>query len=141
MEKKPKLVMMKGLPLSGKTEWAKAWVSASHDRIRVSWSDMMGLMGERRGKDQRVLAFEAAVHLTVQALKSGVSVVLDEMNLDGTTWGIFQLRAQQCKAVMEWHNMKVSAEECKRRNAELGHPVSDMEIDRLDELFGEWLKR
>ena len=118
MERKPTLLMMKGLPCSGKTEWALAWVAA-----------------------RRVLAFETAIHLMLQALKAGNDVVIDECNLIGYTIGLFVARAQMVGATVKWHTMETTPEECKRRNAAAGHPVDDMEIDRLAKAYAPWLKQ
>lgn len=133
--------MMKGLPLSGKTEWALAWANEQHDRIRVSWSDILRSMGDKFRRERRPLAFDAALRLMCCALRNGVDVVVDECNLHGSEWGLFCSRAQQCGANIEWHTMDVGVEECKRRNALLGHPVADMELDRLAERWKDWLKK
>ena len=139
MERKPTLLMMKGLPLSGKTEWALGWVAKGRNRVRVSWTDIMATLG-RKSRDRRLLAYETSTHLMVQAMKRGCDVVLDEMNLDSRTFATFMARAQMLGARVEWHNMKKSCEECKRRNAQAGHPVDDMEIERLAHEFGVWLE-
>jgi predicted kinase len=107
--------------------------------VRVSWSDILKTLG-RHTRDRRLLAFEAAAHLMVQALKRGFDVVLDEMNLDGSEVGVFMTRAQMMNCRVEWHNMNQTAEQCKRRNAERGHPVDDMEIERLAHDYANWLK-
>lgn len=140
MERKPTLLMMKGLPLSGKTEWALAWVAKGRNRVRVSWTDIMATLG-RKSRDRRLLAYETATHLMVQAMKRGCDVVLDEMNLDSRTFSAFMTRAQMLGARVEWHNMKKSCEECKRRNAQMGHPVDEMEIERLAHKFALWLEQ
>ena len=140
MERKPKLLMMKGLPCSGKTEWAMQWVAKGRNRVRVSWTDIMATLG-RKSRDRRLLAFETATHLMVQALKRGCDVVVDECNLDARTFGLFMARAQMVGARVEWHNMHKTVEECKRRNAQRGHPVDDMEFDRLAHDFGPWLEK
>ena len=139
MERKPTLLMMKGLPLSGKTEWAEKWVASGRSRVRVSWTDIMRSCG-RKSRDRRLLAFETATHLMVQALKRGNDVVLDECNLNPTTFSVFMARAQMMKCRVEWHNMNVSLDEAKRRNARLGHPVDDMEIERLAHEYAVWLE-
>ena len=139
MERKPTLLMMKGLPLSGKTEWAEKWVAKGRNRVRVSWTDIMRSCG-RKSRDRRLLAFETATHLMVQALKRGNDVVLDECNLNPTTFSVFMARAQMMKCRVEWHNMNVSLDEAKRRNARLGHPVDDMEIERLAHEYAVWLE-
>jgi len=131
---------MKGLPCSGKTEWALNWVAKGRNRIRVSWTDIMATLG-RKSRDRRLLAFETATHLMVQALKRGNEVVLDECNLNAQTIGFFMGRASMLGANVEWHNMKKSCEECKRRNAQMGHPVDDMEIERLAQQYRVWLEQ
>ena len=73
MERKPTLIMLKGLPLSGKTEWAEKWVAKGRNRVRVSWTDIMRSCG-RKSRDRRLLAYETATHLMVQALKRGNDV-------------------------------------------------------------------
>ena len=106
----------------------------------MSWTDILATMG-RKTRDKRLLAFETATHLMVQALKRGCDVVLDEENLNGFEVGIFMARAQMMKAKVEWHNMNQTAEQCKRRNAQRGHPVDDMEIERLAREFAAALKQ
>ena len=140
MERKPTLLMMKGLPLSGKTDWAEKWVASGRNRIRVSWSDIMKTCG-RKSRDRRLLAFETATHLMVQALKRGNDVVLDECNLNPATFSLFLGRASILGARVEWHNMDVSLDESKRRNAQMGHPVDDMELERLAHDHAAWLKQ
>ena len=76
MEQKPTLLLMKCLPCSGKTEWALRWVEGKHNRVRVSWTDILKSIG-RKSRDRRLLAFETAIHLMLQALKNGFDVVLD----------------------------------------------------------------
>ena len=98
------------------------------------------MMGERFRKERRILAVDCALRLLHTAMKEGKSVVLDECNLHGASFGIFIARAQQMGARIEWHNMNVSVEECKKRNAELGHPVSDFLIDRYAEKYSIWLE-
>ena len=140
MQQKPTLLLMKGLPCSGKTEWALRWVAGKHNRVRVSWTDILKSIG-RKSRDRRLLAFETAIHLMLQALKNGFDVVLDECNLSGYAVGLFIARAQMAGADIEWHTMDISAEEGKRRNAAAGHPVEDMEIDRLAKVYDLWLKQ
>lgn len=131
--------MMKGLPCSGKTEWAERWVSKGRNRVRVSWTDIMATLG-RKTRDRRLLAFETATHLTAQALQQGMDVVVDEMNLNPATFSMFLARAAKAGATVEWHNMRQTPDECKRRNAQRGHPVDDMEIERLSQEWQQWLE-
>lgn len=134
------LVIVKGLPLSGKTEWAMNWAS-DKGRVRVSWSDMLQMVGRGTSRVLRPLVVDAACRLMCQSLREGLDVVLDECNLYPPEFQPFLVRAQMLHARVEFHVCEATAEECKRRNAQLGHPVSDMLIDRLAEVYGCWLKQ
>jgi hypothetical protein len=98
-------------------------------------------MGDKFRRERRPLAFDAAMRLMCCALRQEMDVVLDECNLLGTEYGLFIARAQQLHANIEWKTMGVDVKECKRRNALLGHPVADMELDRLAERWQDWLKK
>lgn len=139
MKQTQKLLMMKGLPCSGKTEWAYKWAESKRNRVRISWTDIMNSIG-RKTRERRILSIEATVHLMIQSIKSGFDVVLDECNLNPLTFNIFITRALFLGCQIEWHNMNKNIDECKRRNAELGHPVDDMEIERLYKEWKVWLE-
>lgn len=146
MEQKPTLLLLRGLPFSGKTDYALQWVDKDPlRRVRVSWSDIMLSLGSRHNAVRRILAFEGACHVMLAALRDGVSVCLDEENLDGLTWGVFATRAAQLGARVEWHTMPTTAAECERRAAEvisdeqtLRRAVTD--IRRKADVFAALLK-
>lgn len=133
--------MMKGLPFSGKTEWATKWANEKANRLRLSWSDLLTMMGDRYRRERRPIAFDGMLRMMTTALHEGKDVVIDECNLNGFEWGLIVVRAQECKAKVEWHTMKTTAEECKRRARAAGSHISDMEIDRLAQRWEVWLKQ
>lgn len=139
---------MKGLPFSGKTEWATEWADSDPvNRLRLSWTDTLRMMGDRRNRYRRVVAFEGCVHMMADALRNGLSVVIDEENLDSITWSLFVTRAQQLHARVVWHNTRATADECKQRMLQYFDSDSDdarrhvLDIDRKASLFAEWLKQ
>ena len=131
---------MKGLPKSGKTTWAKAWAAAQHNRLRVSWTEILMMMGKEFRKERQTIAYDAAVRIMKNAIRNGQDVVVDECNLYGSEWGLFVGFAQQAGATVEWHTMKTSVEECCRRNAEAGYPLLEEQIVSLGEKYAAWLK-
>ena len=137
----PKLIMMKGLPFSGKTQWATEWANAKPNRLRLSWSDLLKMMGGREQREKRVIAYDGMLRMMCCALRAGNDVVIDECNLNGLEWGVIIARAQLCHAKVEWQTMKTTAEECKEKARAVDSPISDMEIDRLAKRFDVWLKQ
>lgn len=55
--------MMKGLPCSGKTEWATEWVNKKTNRVRLSWSDVLLTIGDRFRGEHKLLAFEGFLRM------------------------------------------------------------------------------
>jgi predicted kinase len=77
------LLITRGLPGSGKTTWAKAWVTEDPDhRARINRDDTRSaLHGGHRGRateDQVTIATHAAI---TALLASGTSVISDDTNL------------------------------------------------------------
>ena len=146
MEQRPTLIMMKGLPFSGKTEWATKWASEDPTRrIRLSWSDFLRSTG-RANRYRHVVAFEGICHMMLTALRLGMDVCIDEENLDGVMWGVFVARAQQEHARVIWQTIRATPVECKQRAVKYyvgGENCRRVcqDIDRKAELFGPWLEK
>lgn len=81
-----RIVLTRGIPASGKSTWAKAWVAESPEsRIRLNRDEMRAMLAGRpagrftNAGEKRVTAMQ---HQTARdALKSGVDVVVDDTNL------------------------------------------------------------
>ena len=77
-----------------------------------------------------------------RALREGKTVILDELNLYGPSFSLLFGVAQKCKARAEFHLVKCSAEECKRRCSLAGGSTADlMKIDMLAEKYALVLKK
>lgn len=138
--------MLKGLPCSGKTEWARRWADADPThRVRLSWTETMRQLG-RHTRHRRLIAFEGCIHMMQQALSLGLDVCIDEENLDAALWTPFQARAQRACARTEWHTMKATADECKKR-AVAACPDDDslkraiIDIGYKADIYERWLKK
>lgn len=84
----PKLIITRGIPASGKTTWARAWVAEDiENRARVNRDDLraMTLDGEfKQGvTEQRIIASRDA--LVKALLGRGLDVVVDDTNLPNRT--------------------------------------------------------
>ena len=82
---KPQILVLSGLPASGKSTLAREWVAEDPDgRIRINWDDMrLARYGPdwRFNRKEENLMKEASYEMAVKALKSGLSVVVDNTNL------------------------------------------------------------
>ncbi len=83
-----KLVIMRGLPASGKSTWAKDWVAEDvHTRVRINRDDLRGMVhnGEYQGHLTESKILKARDVLIASFLRQGVDVVCDDTNLPSRT--------------------------------------------------------
>lgn len=75
------LVICKGLPASGKSTWAKAWVLESpKTRIRVNRDDIRRMLGPYWVPSREDLVTEYEQDMVTTALRNGYSVIVDATN-------------------------------------------------------------
>lgn len=78
------LVITRGLPGSGKSTWAKQWVSEDRaNRVRINRDDLRTMVDDgefvEKVTESRIVTLRDAMIL--QALRKGLSVVVDDTNL------------------------------------------------------------
>lgn len=120
---KPQLILTRGIPASGKTTWAKAWVEEDPERrIRLNRDDLRQMLhGKRHGltyaQEQGITEIQRAT--ARDALARGVSVVVDDTNL----------RARFAREWMALHpvtfqDFEISLEVALVQNMRREHPVA-----------------
>lgn len=79
--KKQQLVLTKGLPGSGKSTWAKAWVQEDpKNRVRVNRDDIRHMLGPYWVPTREKLVDGIEESTILMALMKGYSVVVDATN-------------------------------------------------------------
>ncbi len=98
------LILTRGIPASGKSTWAKTWVLAGRNRVRVNRDDIrMQLFNKEFGVDElAVTAVEDA--MVDAALKAGNSVVVDDCNIQ-------RKYINRLAAIGHKHNARVSVKQ------------------------------
>lgn len=127
------IVITRGLPASGKSTWAKQWVTEGEKRVRINRDDYRRMLFNKCG-GECTGAEEQAVTVAQQAaardfLRKGYSVVVDDTNLRQSYARRWAEIAQQTGAdfVVNDAFLAVSVGECivrdsQRENA-VGHKV------------------
>jgi|SRR5690606_32096562 len=115
------LILTVGLPGSGKSTWAREWVAEDPaHRARVNRDDLRTMLrgelvwGDRDLEAQVTAAQRAAV---AALLEAGVSVVVDDTNLNPARRGALISIGQAAGADVVIHRMDTPIEECIRRDA------------------------
>jgi predicted kinase len=83
-----KLMIMRGLPASGKSTWANDWVAEDMTgRVRINRDSLRDMIhnGEYRGRSTELTIMRARDALIASFLRKGMDVVVDDTNLPSAT--------------------------------------------------------
>lgn len=133
-----KILMLKGLPASGKSTYAKGLVSKNHNWVRVNKDDLRAMMnnGEFSGKlEKQVVKTEREI--AENALKIGKSVVIDDTNFNPTHEEFFRQLAKSYKAEFDVEFFNTPLEICMIRDNERPNGVGETVIRRM---YNQYLK-
>ena len=133
-----KILMLKGLPASGKSTYAKELVSKNHNWVRVNKDDLRAMMnnGEFSGKlEKQVVKTEREI--AENALKIGKSVVIDDTNFNPTHEEFFRQLAKSYKAEFDVKFFNTPLEICMIRDNERPNGVGETVIRRM---YNQYLK-
>lgn len=83
---KHELIILQGIPSSGKTTWAKNWVNEdSEHRVRFNRDDIRNMLGKYWVPSRESLINAMYESFLNQAMLEGYDIVLDNMNLNQKT--------------------------------------------------------
>ena len=111
------LYITRGLPASGKTTRAKAWVDEDvYTRARVNRDDLRGMLHNGYVDEERTVSAARDAAITA-LLRRGIDVVSDDTNLPSRTVRDLMRVAQMAGATSEiWDMTDVTPETCVQRD-------------------------
>lgn len=140
-----KLILTRGIPGSGKSTWAKSWVSEDPEhRIRFNWDDMRNMMGpywipSREPINKHILW--AAVNSAAYNDRP-YDIVIDNMNLNPKDWKQYEdwilnynnsLNSEETNTqyVLEFKDFFTPIEECIKRDSMRINPIGEKTIREI----------
>jgi predicted kinase len=138
-----KVILMKGLPGSGKSTYAKKLISENPEQFKRINRDDLRAMFDNGFISKSNETFIRGIRdlLIIRALESGKSVIVDDTNLsEKNLTRITQLVHQHNKAnnenvIIEVKQIETSVEECIKRDALRENPVGDKVIKTINRQF------
>ena len=139
------IILTRGIPGSGKSTWAKAWVAESPEtRIRLNWDDMRNMMGPywvpSREPINKAMMW-CAVNTAAYCDKP-YDIVIDNMNLNPKGWKEVEEWVETYNAshhakslnlcyVLYFRDFFIPVDECIRRDAMRSNPIGEKTIKEI----------
>ncbi len=133
-----KVLLLRGLPASGKSTYAKELVSKNHNWVRVNKDDLRAMMNggvfSRKLEEQIVITERELVE---NALKIGKNVVVDDTNFNLAHERYFSQLAMYYKAEFEVKFFDTPLGECIKRDNKRPNGVGEAVIYKM---YDQYLK-
>lgn len=133
-----KVLLLRGLPASGKSTYAKELVAVNHNWVRVNKDDLRAMMnnGEFSWKLEKQIV-KAERELAENALKLGKNVIVDDTNFNPDHVIFFSRLAYQYGAEFEIKFFNTPLEECIKRDNKRPNGVGETVIRKM---YNQYLK-
>ncbi|QIN94709.1 ATPase [Streptomyces phage Muntaha] len=133
------LILTRGIPASGKSTFAKAWVLAGKNRVRINRDDIrMQLFNKEFGvNEDAVTAVEDA--MVEAALKAGNSVIVDDCNIMKRYINRLAAIGHRYGAQVMVKQFDIPVETALERNAQRDRVVPESVIRDMHKRLNNWL--
>ena len=138
-----KIILTRGIPGSGKSTWARAWVAESPEtRIRINNDDIRNMLGNYWVPSREDLVSFIKHKSAVAAMGHGYDIVVDNMNLNPKEVNFWEtiidshnkdtegvnLGFEKYKYEIEFKDFFIPVEECLKRDAMRPNPIGEKTI-------------
>lgn len=112
-----KLIILRGLPASGKSTWAKEFISKNQKYVRINNDDLRQMLNLGKfSKENEVLITGTRHYLIDKYLKSWYSVIIDNTNLNPNTVEMDVVVSYWIGAKLEFKDFLVDVDTCIERD-------------------------
>ncbi len=131
-----KLIMLKGLPASGKSTWAKAQTENRTDIIRFNNDEIRAMFNKGKfTKELESLVTSLRVMGIRHALENNKSVIIDNTNLNPIHEEQYKEMAIKYNAIFEIKEFPTPMDECIKRDQLRANPVGEQVIREMAEKY------
>lgn len=117
------LIILQGIPASGKSTWAKEQVANSYTTIRVCRDDIRNMRGKYLIPEQEGLITKVEDAMIIAGLEQDLSVIVDATNLNSEYNKRFAEYALKYNAELVYKKFDISLEEAIERDSKRENPV------------------
>lgn len=126
-----KLVILQGLPGSGKSTYAREFVTGKKDWVIVNRDSLRNMRGDYWVPEQEPLITQWEDFCVKAALEKGLNVIIDATNFNYKTLNRWFTICELYSIQPEIQSFDISVEECIERDSKREKPVGKNVIMRM----------
>jgi predicted kinase len=131
-----KIIVLRGLPASGKSTWAKDYISRNPKTARVNKDDLrLMLHNSQSSKENEELVLDIRNSIIISALNQDYDVIVDDTNFAAKHVTTIQEIADDWAADFEVKDFDVPLDVCLERNRKRDSSVPDKVIIDMHEKY------
>lgn len=118
-----RLIILQGVPASGKSTWAREFVKGKKDWVIVNRDSIRDGRGDYWIPEQEEYISDLEEYHVTRALERGLNVIIDATNLNPKTIAKWKQVAKQFSIEPEWVEFTISYQEAIERDSKRERPV------------------
>jgi predicted kinase len=134
----PKITILKGLPASGKSTFAKEQITKDPNTKRVNKDDLRSMLDNSKwSRNNEKFVLKVRDFIVLESLKDGHNVIVDDTNLHDKHIERLKQIAKETNSKVEVNDsfLSVSVEECIKRDLKRANSVGEKVIKDMYENF------
>lgn len=136
---KPKVIVTKGLPASGKSTWTKHFCERNKNFIRINKDDIRAMMANEFSKPREQIVLEMRNAGILGALTHGFGVIVDDTNFEPVHLeSIERIVKHFPDMIIEVKEFDVPLSVCLERNKKRPNSVPEDVIISMADKYGWW---
>lgn len=121
----PKMLILSGIPASGKSTFAKQFVKENNGWVRINKDDIRRMFGEYWLPKRESLVEDAEYSIAEDAAFFGWNIIVDDTNLNPKYIKVWKDFANDFKYEIEYKEFKVSLEQALEWDSKRKNPVGE----------------
>ena len=132
-----KMLILSGIPASGKTTWAREFIQDKSDWIIVNRDSIRNMFGIYWLPDREQLVTDSEFAMIDLGFRHGFNVIVDDTNKNPNTIVELQKIASNNNAEIEYREFVIDLDEAIRRDSERENPGGESVIRRFYKQYYE----
>jgi predicted kinase len=130
-----KILVLQGVPASGKTTWAREFVKGKTDWVIVNRDSLRNMRGDYLISSQEDYISDIEQSAVEFALKRNLNIIIDATNLNPNTVNKWKTISSNYNAEIEFKEFKITFKEAVERDSKRENPVGEKVIKRFFRMY------